>query len=187
MKLGSQHRGGQFRSLHFPTIFISSPPCNWLLWLGTMTRDWLERCNGWFSDLGCLTWFVSGFPMPSVKADTQILALLCRVHHTFFRDTPTTINLGGLCTAQLCPQVHTHHWCPLPYRQAACGQGSCQAALPSPESPRPVGTVPHWHPTSPGAAGITLPPSLLWLYHCPVSPASFLSSDFSSQNGGNRL
>lgn len=101
--------------------------------------------------------------MPSVKADTQILALLCRVHHTFFRDTPTTINLGGLCAAQLCPQVHTHHWCPLPYRQAACGQGSCQAALPSPESPRPVGTVPHWHPTSPGAAGITLPPSPLAL------------------------
>lgn len=45
--------------------------------------------------------------MPSVKADTQILALLCRVHHTFFRDTPTTTNLGGLCTVQF-PDVSSY-------------------------------------------------------------------------------
>lgn len=45
----------------------------------------------WLVYTSVLPWFVSCFQKPSVMADTQVLALPCRVHHTLFRDTPTAV------------------------------------------------------------------------------------------------
>ena len=104
--------------------------------------------------------------MPSVRADTQVLALPCKAHHTFFRDTSTAADHRGLGTALFpdvrhaflerlfrptapAPPSYAHPWNPLPCSQSACGSRSFQAVLPSAEPTGLVGTVPHWGPAEP--------------------------------------
>lgn len=125
-----------------------------------------------------LTWFVSCFQMPPVMADTQVWALRCRVHQTFFRDyydqrrlhTMTFLDVSNAFSGQLIrptSTAHPSHGTPLgsPPSAGSIWVGSSQVVsgpAPSTDPTWSLGTFPHWRPTKPWRC---------WISHCCPLPS----------------